>query len=148
MNELVTVKTSPMPRTERLRILLADDYSPILDLVQHVLVPRFEIVGLVADGESLVDTARRLRPDVIVADISMPLLSGLEAAHELAKDSCPAKFIFLSMNDEPLVIDKAFALGASGYVYKSRLMTDLELAIETAMRGKTFLSPTLCRGNT
>ena len=147
MNELVTVKTSPMPYTQRLRVLVADDYSPILDLVQHLLAPRFEIVGLVADGESLLDTARRLHPDVIVADISMPFLSGLEAAHELAKDSCTAKLIFLSMNDDPLVIDKAFELGASGYVYKSRLMTDLERAIETVLRGETFLSPTLHRGN-
>ncbi|MGH9463490.1 MAG: response regulator transcription factor [Vicinamibacteria bacterium] len=83
---VVTVKISNLSRLKKLRVLVADDYAPILDLVQHVLAPRFEIVGLVADGESLLDAARRLQPDVIVTDISMPLLSGLEAAHRACQE--------------------------------------------------------------
>jgi CheY-like chemotaxis protein len=140
---VITVNTRSVPRLKKLRVLIADDYQPILNLVQHLLAPRFEIVGLVADGESLLDAARRLEPDVIVTDISMPLLSGLEAAHELAKSPYPPKLIFLTMNDEPCVVDKALSLGASGYVFKSRLMFDLEQAIDTAMRGEIFVSPTL-----
>jgi len=144
MNRTVTaVKTRNVPRLRKLRVLVADDYAPILNLVQHVLAPRFEIVGLVADGKSLLNAARRLQPDIIVTDISMPLRSGLEAADELAKSAYPPKLIFLAMNDEPYVVDKALSLGASGYVFKSRLMSDLEQAIDTAMRGEVFVSPTL-----
>jgi DNA-binding NarL/FixJ family response regulator len=144
---VITFKTSNVPQLKKLRVLVADDYAPILNLVQHVLTPRFEIVGLVADGESLLDAARRLQPDVIVTDISMPLLSGLEAADELAKSAYPPKLIFLTMNDEPYVVEKALSLGASGYVFKSRLMYDLEQAIDTALRGEVFVSPTLRHWN-
>ncbi len=143
MSSVITVKTETGCRVKRLRILIADDYAPILDLVQHLLERRFEIVGLVADGESLLDAARRLHPDVIVLDISMPLLSGLEAAGELRKSAHPPKLIFLTMHDDPLVIDKALSLGASGYVVKSRMMSDLEQAVDSAMRGEVFISPTL-----
>ncbi len=147
-SSVITVRTGTEHPVKRLRVLVADDYIPILDLVQHVLARRFEIVGLVSDGESLIDAARRLRPDVIVMDINMPLLTGLEAAGELRKAVNPPKFIFVTTHDDPLVIDKALSLGASGYVFKSRLMSDLEPAVDTAMRGEVFISPTLRRRNT
>ncbi len=142
-SSVITVRTETENSVRRLRVLVADDYAPILDLVHHVLARRFEIVGLVSDGESLIDAARRLHPDVIVTDINMPLLTGLEAAGELRKNDNPPKFIFMTMQDDPQVIDKALSLGASGYVFKSRMMSDLEQAVDTAMRGEIFISPTL-----
>jgi len=142
-SSVITVRTGTEYPVKRLRVLVADDYAPILDLVHHVLARRFEIVGLVSDGESLIDAARRLQPDVIVTDINMPLLTGLEAVGELRKSADPPKFIFVTMHDDPLVIDKALSLGASGYVFKSRMMSDLEQAIDTAINGEVFISPTL-----
>ena len=126
---------------DRLRVLLADDYRPILDFVRHLLDRRFDIVGLVADGESLVDAAKRLHPDIIILDITMPLLSGLQAAGEISKQAKPPKLIFLTLLDEPGVVEKALSLGASGYVLKSALVTDLEKAIQSAINGQVFVSP-------
>jgi DNA-binding NarL/FixJ family response regulator len=137
----ITITTSAEERVDRLRVLLADDYQPIRDFVQHLLERKFDIVGLVSDGESLVDAASRLQPDIIVLDINMPLLTGLEAAGEISKCANPPKLIFLTMRDEPGVIEKALSLGASGYVLKSALATDLEKAIEAAIEGRVFVSP-------
>ena len=137
----MTITTSAEERVDRLRVLLADDYRPILDFVRHLLERKFDIVGSVEDGESLVDAAKRLQPDIIVLDIAMPLLTGLEAAGEISKGANPPKLIFLTLLDEPGVVEKALSVGASGYVLKSALVTDLEKAIETAIDGRVFVSP-------
>ena len=137
----MTITTNAEERLDRLRVLLADDYQPFRDSVQQLLERKFDIVGLVGDGESLVDAASRLQPDIIVLDITMPLLTGLEAAGEISKRANPPKLIFLTMHDEPGVIEKALSLGASGYVLKSALLTDLEKAIEFAIEGRVFVSP-------
>ena len=137
----MTSTTNAKERVDRLRVLLADDYQPILDFVRHLLERRFDIVGLVADGESLLDAANRLQPDIIVLDVTMPLLTGLEAAGEISKRANPPKLIFLTLLDEPGVVEKALSVGASGYVLKSALVTDLEKAIQSAIDGRVFVSP-------
>ena len=139
----MTITTNAEERVDRLRVLLADDYQPILDFVRHLLERKYDIVGLVRDGESLVDAANRLQPDIIVLDITMPLLTGLEAAGEISKRANPPKFIFLTLLDEPGVVEKALSVGASGYVLKSALVTDLEKAIDSAVEGRVFVSPVI-----
>ena len=137
----MTITTSAEERVDGLQVLLADDYRPILDFVRHLLERRFDIVGLVGDGESLVDATRRLQPDIIVLDITMPLLTGLEAASKISKRANPPKLIFLTLLDEPGVVEKALSVGASGYVLKSALVPDLERAIDLAIEGRVFVSP-------
>jgi CheY-like chemotaxis protein len=136
----MTITTNAEERVDRLSVLLADDYRPILDFVRHLLERKYDIVGLVRDGESLVDVANRLQPDIIVLDITMPLLTGLEAADEISKRANPPKLIFLTLLDEPGVVEKALSVGASGYVLKSELVNDLEKAIESAIDGQVFVS--------
>lgn len=131
---------------DRLRVLLADDYKPILDFVKDLLDSKFEIVGSVGDGQSLLDAARRLEPEIVVMDVSMPLLTGIEAAKELSKRDRPPKLIFLTLHEDPTVVEDALAAGAAGYVLKSTVVTDLMKAIDMAVQGEVFVSPAL-RGN-
>lgn len=143
----MTIMPSANQKVDRLRVLLADDYRPILDFVRHLLEQKFDVVGLVGDGASLVDAAKRLQPDIIVLDITMPMLTGLEAADEISKRANPPKLIFLTLLDEPSVVQKAFSVGASGYVLKSALVTDLEKAIESAVEGQAFVSARIKESN-
>jgi DNA-binding NarL/FixJ family response regulator len=125
----------------RARVLLADDHTLMLGRVIGVLGPLFEIVGCVGNGRDLVKEAQRLKPDVIVLDIAMPELSGLEAAHELRQLGCPAKLVFLTVNERKEFVRACMAEGAVGYVIKSRLSNDLVTAVEGAIAGRQFVSP-------
>jgi DNA-binding NarL/FixJ family response regulator len=125
------------------RILLADDHPAVCDLVAALLKQEFEIVGTVANGRDLLDEASRLQPDVVVTDISMPLLDGIVAATQLRASSPAAKVVFLTIHDRPEFVRAALAAGALGYVTKRRLATDLIPAINEALAGRRFISPVL-----
>jgi DNA-binding NarL/FixJ family response regulator len=127
----------------RVRVLLADDHKPLLYHVARTLEPEFDVVGTVTDGEALLETAARLSPDVLVLDISMPGLSGLQVARELKKAGNPAKIVFLTVHEESDFVRESFASGGLAYVVKPRLGTDLALAIREVLAGHTFISPSL-----
>lgn len=127
----------------RIRVLLADDHKAILDRVAKLLEPEFEVVGKVNDGQALLEASARLEPDVLVLDISMPVLSGLDAARELRRTGSRAKIIFLTVHEEAEYVRGSFEMGASGYVVKPRLASDLTQAIREALAGRSFISPPL-----
>lgn len=127
----------------RIRVLLADDHKAILDRVAKLLEPEFEVVGKVNDGQALLEASARLEPDVLVLDISMPVLSGLDAARELRRTGSRAKIIFLTVHEEAEYVRGSFEMGASGYVVKPRLASDLAEAIREALAGRSFISPPL-----
>ena len=117
------------------RVLLADDHKPLLDAFEKLLVPEFEVVGRVSDGRALVSAAETLRPDVIVLDISMPLLNGFDAARQLKLTMPQAKLVFLTMDNDDAVAAEAFRLGASAYLHKLSAGTELALTIRMLVAG-------------
>jgi DNA-binding NarL/FixJ family response regulator len=112
-------------------------------MVERLLAPTCEVVGSVPDGQSLFDAARRLAPDVVVTDISMPILNGIEASKQLNESGCAAKIIFLTVHSDADFVQTCLAIGAFGYVAKSRFAIDLIPAIQKAVAGHIFISPTL-----
>jgi DNA-binding NarL/FixJ family response regulator len=128
-----------------IKVLLADDHPGFPGLVTSLLESTFEVVGRVADGRSLVEAAMKLNPDVIVTDIGMPVLNGLEAVDLLRKSGCAAKIVFLSVHSEPDFVQAGLSTGAQGYVVKPRMGTELVLAIREALAGKIFVSQGLSR---
>jgi DNA-binding NarL/FixJ family response regulator len=127
------------------RILLADDHTLFVEALQKVLEPEFELVGSVADGRALLGAAPRLEPDVILLDLSMPLLNGIDAAQQLRRIVPDAKLVFLSMHGDPTYVTEAFRAGASGYVLKRASAAELIQAIRAALRGQTYVSPMLAK---
>lgn len=126
---------------KKLRILLGDDHALILDGLRAALQPQFEVVGEAKDGKALMQAAERLRPDLVVLDISMPLLNGFESARQIRKALPSAKLIFLSQHLNPAYLKQALKIGASGYVLKSGATEELQEAIATVMRGKIYITP-------
>ena len=124
----------------QIRVLLADDHEAILAQVSAVLGDEFEIVAAVNNGRDAVTEVRRLDPDVLVIDISMPGLDGLQAVSKLHSKKCRTKFVFLTVHEDSDFIAAAFSAGASGYVTKSHVITDLVPAIQEALEGRTFVS--------
>ena len=125
----------------RPRILIADDNQPILERVKELLDPIYNVVGAVSSGTALVEHANKLRPDLIVLDISMPGMTGIEAAHELKESGSSAKVVFLTVHERIEFVQACLAEGALGYVIKSRLHVDLLQAILEALSGHRFISP-------
>lgn len=125
----------------RPRLLLADDHSAFLGGTTSLLKRQFDIVGAVADGATLVSEALRLCPDVIVADITMPGLSGIDAAHRLRELASSAKMVFLTIHSEEQFVEACMAEGALGYVLKAHMRTHLIPAIQAALVGDTYISP-------
>jgi len=105
------------------------------------LEPTFDVVGAVGDGEALVEAAGNLQPDVIITDISMPKLNGIEAADRLRESGSSSKIVFLTVHADPDFVQAALKTGALAYVSKSRITTDLLIAIEEALKGRIFVSP-------
>jgi len=131
-------------RTQKLmkvRVLLGDDHALILDGLRAALQQQYEIVGLAKDGRALLTAAERLKPDLVVLDISMPLLNGFESAKQIKKILPSAKLIFLSQHLNPAYLKQALRLGASGYVLKSGATEELQQAISAVLRGKTYITP-------
>jgi DNA-binding NarL/FixJ family response regulator len=125
----------------KIRILLADDHRKLLDIVQGLLEPTFDVVRCVEDGESLVEAAEKLQPDVIVTDISMPKLNGIEAADRLRESGSSSKIVFLTVHADPDFVQAVLKTGALAYVSKLRINTDLVVAIGEAVAGRVFVSP-------
>jgi len=128
---------------KRLQVLIADDNDTLLGEVRAILEPKFDVVGEVGDGEALVEAARRLTPDVLVVDISMPNISGIEAARRLRQDGSGSRIIFLTVHQDPALVETAFEAGGIGYVLKTSAGEDLLPAIDEALRGHRYVSPLL-----
>jgi DNA-binding NarL/FixJ family response regulator len=124
-----------------MRVLLADDHPSLLARVRTLLNHDVDVVGCVDSGEGLVETAMKLQPDVIVTDISMPKLSGIEAINRLRQAGCSSRVIFLTVHADPEIVHAALETGALGYVLKASIGTDLLFAIEEAVAGRAFVSP-------
>src|SRR5262245_17196310 len=127
------------------RVLLADDHTIVAEGLRSLLEGEFEFVGTVGDGRALLDAARKLKPDVIVADISMPLLNGLDAARQLKRDGATAKIIFLTMHGEAQLAAEAFRAGASGYLLKSSAGEELITAIHEVVKGRAYVTPLITK---
>jgi len=125
---------------DRIRILLADDNSGIRKSVIDILTPSFEVIGEVIDGQALVNAAIKLKPDVMILDILMPIMTGIEAANILRKAGVTPRMIFLTAYDDSDFVDAAFAAGALGYVVKSRMHSDLLCAVQEVAMGRRFMS--------
>jgi DNA-binding NarL/FixJ family response regulator len=131
----------------KLKVLLADDHPILLEKVASLLEPTFEVVGRVRDGQSLFDAAMNLQPDLIVSDISMPILNGIEAASKLKDSGCRSKVVFLTVHTDPDYVLRCFVTGALGYVVKRHMATDLLPAIREAMAGRNYTSPNFHQQN-
>ncbi|MCS6291478.1 MAG: response regulator transcription factor [Nitrospira sp.] len=130
---------------KRPRVLMADDHSLILAGLRKLVEAECDVVGAVEDGRALVEAAQRLRPDLILLDISMPLLNGLDAARQLRKLLPESKVIFLTMHASPTYATEAFQAGASGYLLKRSAASELGLAIKAVLQGQHYLTPSLTK---
>jgi signal transduction histidine kinase len=131
----------------RARILLADDHVLLLEAFRRMLEPAFEVVDAVVDGAALVERALALEPELVVADVSMPRMNGLEAARRLRGELPRTRVVFLTVNEDPQLASEAFALGASGYLLKSSTATELNEAIRAVLAGRRYLSRRLAGGD-
>jgi DNA-binding NarL/FixJ family response regulator len=125
------------------RVLLADDHRMVAEGLKGLLEDEFELVGIVEDGRAMVKAARELRPDVIVADISMPQLNGIEALANLKRDNPDVRVVFLTMHRDAAYARRALEAGAAGYVLKHSAPAELALAVRAALQGRTFIAPDL-----
>jgi DNA-binding NarL/FixJ family response regulator len=125
----------------KVRVLLADDHVAMIARVRSKLGEEFDIVGTVENGQEAIDAVLRLDPDVLVIDVSMPVLDGFQAASRIRDAGRRTKVIFLTVHGDADFVSAAFSSGASGYVIKSRLSTDLVPAIQEALEGHPFVSP-------
>jgi DNA-binding NarL/FixJ family response regulator len=128
---------------KRPQILLADDNALMLEDIRAILAPHYEIVGTVADGQALMEAALRLRPDLIVADITMPLLNGINAAVQIKKRLPTMKFLFVTMHASTAYKEAAFEAGGTGYVLKSGVREELQEAVQSVLNGRIYVSPNL-----
>jgi DNA-binding NarL/FixJ family response regulator len=124
----------------RPRVLLADDHAFLRAAFAKMLTPECDVIGEVSDGRALVAAAEMLKPDVIVIDISMPILNGFEAGRQIKRRLPGVKLVFLTLHDDEDVAAEAFRAGASAYVIKGRAASDLRVAIREVCRGRTFVT--------
>ena len=130
----------------RPRVLLADDHTLILSAFEKLLTPECEIVGQVSDGRALVAAAETLKPDVIVLDIGMPHMNGLEAGNQIKRKHPAVKLVFLTMNEETDLAVTAFEAGASGYLLKRSAASELLTSIREVMQGRSYVTPLITEG--
>ncbi len=130
----------------RTRVLLADDHLMLVEALKKVLEVEYDVVGSVGDGLALLNAAERLRPDVVVLDIAMPLLNGLDAGRQLRNNLPAAKLVFLTMNEDPYLVGEAFRAGASAYLLKQGAALELTIAISDVLKGKTYVTPCIAGG--
>ena len=129
----------------RPRVLLADDHALLLDGLKKLLEEEYDLVGTAANGKALVVAARRLRPDIVVLDISMPLLNGIDAARQIRLADPGAKLLFLTVHADTAYVEEAFRAGALGYVLKHAAAHELFVALRSVFRGRAYVSPMLGR---
>jgi DNA-binding NarL/FixJ family response regulator len=125
----------------RAKVLVADDHRIVAEGVRSLLAAEFDLAGVVEDGRALVEAAQRLHPDVIVADISMPVLNGIEALEALKRDGVNVPFVFLTMHWDASYALHALQAGAAGYILKHAAATELVQGLRAALDGRTFVSP-------
>jgi DNA-binding NarL/FixJ family response regulator len=128
---------------QRPRLLFADDHLMVAEALKALLAPEFELVGVVQDGRALVEAAHTLRPDVIVADITMPHLNGIDALVQLRQGGNPVPIVFLTMHRDASFARRALDAGASGFVLKHSAPAELITAVRAALEGRTYLTPQL-----
>ncbi len=128
------------------RVLLADDHTLVLEGFQKLLETHCELVGTAEDGRAAVEAAERLKPDLVLLDIAMPRLNGIEAARKLKKQRPDMKFIFVTMHADAAYVNAAFKAGASGYLLKRSAGQELIQAIQVVMRGDFYLTPLITKG--
>ncbi|MGB7435670.1 MAG: response regulator transcription factor [Candidatus Acidiferrum sp.] len=130
----------------RTRVLLADDHQMLADALKGVLEPRFEVVGTVRDGRALVEAAGKLQPEVVVVDVAMPELNGLEAARQIKHNMPSVKLIFMTMNEDPDLVGEAFRAGASAFLLKQAAALELTVAIDKVLKGGSYVTPRAAEG--
>ncbi|HXB70604.1 MAG TPA: response regulator transcription factor [Candidatus Acidoferrales bacterium] len=128
---------------KRATVLLADDHAIVVEGLRRILEPDFDVIGAVADGLALVKAAEELKPDVVVADISMPFLNGIEAVRQIRAANRRIRIVFLSMHPDVVYVSEAFQVGGSAYVLKSSAGIEIVTAIREALQGGTFVSPAI-----
>jgi len=134
-----------MERKPSARILIADDHQLVAEACKSLLEPEFQVVGIVTDGRSLIKSAQSLKPDVILLDIAMPHLNGLDAAEQIRQKLPSAKLVFLTMNTAADIAAEAFRRGASAYVLKHSAAEELVTAIRKVVRGESYPSPLIAK---
>jgi len=131
---------------KRPRVLLADDHQMVADALRGVLEPNCEVVGTVNNGHALLRAAATLQPEVIVLDIAMPEMNGLDAARHLKRSVPKAKLIFLTMNEDPQLVGEAFRSGASAFLLKQSAAFELTEAVEKVLKGGSYVTPRAAKG--
>ena len=129
----------------RSRILIADDHKLVAELFRQLLAEDFDVVGIVGDGRTLVRTADKLKPDLILVDVGMPLLNGLDAGRQVKKLLPSVKLVYLTLASDADVAAEAFEVGASGYLLKTCAASEMVLAVHEVLRGKTYVSKAMSR---
>src|SRR5271169_2410261 len=132
----------------RTRVLLADDHRMLTDALTSILAPRCDVVGTVSDGHALLEEATRLCPEVVVLDIVMPRLNGFDAARQLKAKMPRVKLIFMTMHQDPYLVGEAFRAGASGFLLKEAAASELTEALDQALKGGTYVTPSAAEGLT
>jgi len=130
----------------RPRVLLADDHRMLVDALKGILEPRCKVVAAVGDGRELLKAAAKLQPDIIVLDIAMPQLNGLDAARHLKPIMPKVKFIFMTMNEDPDLVGEAFRAGASAFLLKRQAAFELTDAVEKVLKGGSYVTPGAAEG--
>ncbi len=131
---------------KRTRVLIADDHNMVLDAFKHLIENEFEVVGTASDGRSLIKAAAELKPDVIVLDISMPLLNGLDAGRRLKQLAPSVKLVYVTMDQDADLAAQAFRNGASGYLLKNSSASELPKAIREVAMGRSYVTPLVTEG--
>ena len=130
---------------KRTKILIADDHTMVIDGLRGLLEPEYEVAGAVNDGRAVLSEVQKLKPDVVIIDISMPLLNGLDCTRQLREAGCTAKILILTMHPDATLAQEALAAGASGYLLKSLPGSELKGALKEVLQGRTYLSPAVTR---
>jgi DNA-binding NarL/FixJ family response regulator len=134
------------PILRRARVLLADDHTLLLEAFQKLLTDECDVVAAVSDGRALISESVRLKPDVAVIDISMPLLNGIDAAKQLKETVPQTRIVFLTMNEDPDLAAEGFRVGASAYLLKRSAASELLTAIREVLRGRSYVTPLITQG--
>lgn len=127
----------------RVSVLIAEDHREMRENIRRFLEPEFEVVGVVGDGQALINEATRIEPDVLLVDISMPALNGIEAVAQLRKQGSTARVVFLTVEEDPNWVRAALQAGGLGYVIKMSMAAELQRAIRDACAGRVFVSPSI-----
>ena len=132
--------------TNRPRVLLADDHTLLLDAFEKLLAEDCDVVGAVSDGRAVIDAATRLKPDIVILDVAMPLMNGIDAARRLKQLQPGVRIVFLTMNEDPDLAAEAFRAGASGYLLKRSAASELTTAIRELMQHRSYVTPLVTGG--